>query len=66
MLRAVRPRPIFSMLSTDGSTHYLLVVNRDGVACNCPAGEHHVECKHVRRVRASIDRRLREVRRAMR
>ena len=60
MLRAIRPRPIFSMRSTDGERHYILVVNADGVSCNCPAGEFRVDCKHARRVRASINRRIRE------
>lgn len=63
MLVAVRPKPIFSMRSTDGRRHYILVVNADGVACSCPAGEFRVDCKHARRVRASIARRVREVQR---
>jgi hypothetical protein len=63
MLRAIRPKPIFSMRSTDGERHYILVVNADDVTCSCPAGEFRVECKHVRQVRSSIARRVREVQR---
>lgn len=63
MLLAVRPRPIFSMRSSDGQRRYTVVVNPDGMTCSCPAGEHFVECKHVRRVKASVARRVREVQR---
>jgi hypothetical protein len=55
------------MLSSDGQSHYILVVNGDGeIACNCPAGEFRVSCKHVRRTRASIRRRLQELERMAR